>query len=204
MSKFKRNISIRGSEEFTAIRLKSPKNTAAGIQGVKVTLQHSFKEMGVSRSLRALAEMNQEDGFDCPSCAWPNPEKGSKIAEYCENGAKALADEATTKHIGKEFFAKYSVEDLSLLSDYQLNTFGRITEPLVLRENAIHYEPISWDVAYELIATELHQLSNPDEAIFYTSGRSSNEAAYLYGMLPEPLALIICLIALICAMNLVG
>ena len=182
MSDFKRNISIRGSEEFTAIRLTTPKNTAAGIQGVKVALQHSFKEMGVSRSLRALAEMNQEDGFDCPSCAWPNPEKGSKIAEYCENGAKALADEATTKHIGKEFFAKHSVEELSQLSDYQLNTFGRITEPLVLNENTIHYEPISWDGAYELIATELHRLHHPDEAIFYTSGRSSNEAAYLYGM----------------------
>jgi len=179
---FKRNISTRGSEEFGEIRLKKPMQTAAGMLGVKAALEHGFKEMGISRSMRALAQMNQEDGFDCPSCAWPNPEKGSKIAEYCENGAKALADEATTKHVNGTFFEKHSVEELSLLSDYQLNTFGRITEPLVLRADSVHYEPISWKEANKLISDELHKLKNPNEAIFYTSGRSSNEAAYLYGM----------------------
>ncbi len=182
MAEFKRNISIRGSEAFSDIRLEDPKQSAAGLLGVKVALQHSFKEMGVARSMKALAEMNQEDGFDCPSCAWPNPEKGSKIAEYCENGAKALADEATTKHIGADFFQKHSVEELSLLTDYQLNTFGRITEPLVLRPGSVHYEPITWEDANLLIAEELHKLNDPNEAVFYTSGRSSNEAAYLYGM----------------------
>ena len=134
------------------------------------------------RSMRALLEMNQEDGFDCPSCAWPNPENPSRIAEYCENGAKALADEATTSHIGGAFFEKYSVEALSELSDYQLNKLGRITEPMVLRPGSIHYEPIHWQMAYELIAEELGRLESPNEAIFYTSGRSSNEAAFLYGL----------------------
>ena len=157
-------------------------HSAAGALGVKVALEHGFKEMGVARSMRALAQMNQVGGFDCPSCAWPNPEEPSKIAEYCENGAKSLADEATSKHIDGNFFKKHSVEELSLLSDYQLNTFGRITEPLVLRANSVHYEPISWQKSYELISEELRKLDNPNQAIFYTSGRSSNEAAYLYGM----------------------
>ncbi len=181
-SGFKRNVSVRGSEEFTEIRLSEPQRQAAGLTGVKEALRHSFKEMGVVRSMRALLEMNQEDGFDCPSCAWPNPENPSKIAEYCENGAKALADEATTNRIGSTFFQKHSVEELSRLTDYQLNQFGRIIEPLVLRPGSVHYEAISWAAAYELISEELGRLASPNEAIFYTSGRSSNEAAYLYGM----------------------
>ncbi len=181
-SGFKRNVSVRGSEEFTKISLSEPQQQAAGLTGVKEALRHSFKEMGVVRSMRALLEMNQEDGFDCPSCAWPNPENPSKVAEYCENGAKALADEATTSKIGHAFFQKYSVEALSGLTDYQLNQFGRIIEPLVLRAGSVHYEAISWKEAYDLIAEELRGLASPNEAIFYTSGRSSNEAAYLYGM----------------------
>jgi molybdopterin-dependent oxidoreductase alpha subunit len=160
---------------------------AAGTQGVYQALKHSFNEMGITRSMSALLKMNQKDGFDCPSCAWPDPEEPSKIAEYCENGAKALADEATTSHIGHKFFAKYSVEELSQLSDYQINSFGRLTEPLLLREGSVHYEPISWEAAYQLIASHLHAMNHPDEAIFYTSGRSSNEAAFLYGMFARAL-----------------
>jgi len=187
MGDFKRNVAIRGAEEFANLRLENPKENAAGLLGVKEALRHGFKEMGVVRTMKALAEMNQEDGFDCPSCAWPNPEKGHSFAEYCENGAKALADEATTKHIDAAFFQEHSVEELSRLSSYQLNTFGRITEPLVLLPNSIHYKAISWEAAYELIADELHKLDDPNEAIFYTSGRSSNEAAYLYGMFARAL-----------------
>ncbi|WP_072994933.1 FdhF/YdeP family oxidoreductase [Pseudozobellia thermophila] len=178
----KRNISLTGSEAFTNIRLGEPMRYAAGKLGVKEALKHGFKEMGIVRSMRALLEMNQEDGFDCPSCAWPNPESPSTVAEYCENGAKALADEATNHKIDRHFFKKHSVEELSQLTDYQLNKFGRLTEPMVLRPGKVHYEPISWPEAYELISGELRQLDHPDEAIFYTSGRSSNEAAYLYGM----------------------
>ncbi|PKB00337.1 molybdopterin-dependent oxidoreductase alpha subunit [Flavobacteriaceae bacterium MAR_2009_75] len=180
--KLKRKTSFTGSTEFTNIKLEEPMRYAAGKLGVKEALKHGFKEMGILRSMRALLEMNQEDGFDCPSCAWPNPENPSTVAEYCENGAKALADEATTHKIANQFFTKYSVEELSQLTDYQLNKFGRLTEPLVLRPESIHYEPISWQEAYELISDELRSLNDPNEAIFYTSGRSSNEAAYLYGM----------------------
>ena len=179
---FQRNISLTGTIKFTGLQLKEPMQVSAGLLGVKEALRHGAKEMGVVRSMKALLEMNQEDGFRCPSCAWPVPEHPSKIAEYCENGAKALADEATTKAIGADFFQQHSVEELSLLSDYELNQFGRLTEPLVLRPDTLHYEPISWEEAYELIAKELQQLQHADEAIFYTSGRSSNEAAFLYGM----------------------
>ncbi len=157
-------------------------HTAAGFLGVKEALKHSFKEMGIVNSMRSLLEMNQEDGFRCPSCAWPVPEHPSKIAEYCENGAKALADEATREHIGADFFAEHSVEELSRLSDFELNKLGRVVEPMVLGPDSLHYEPITWQDAFELISDELHELKNPNEAIFYTSGRSSNEAAYLYGM----------------------
>ncbi|MCJ7467828.1 MAG: FdhF/YdeP family oxidoreductase [Maribacter sp.] len=180
--KFRRNVSIRGNQDFTGLEIKEPVRTAAGLLGVKEALRHSFKEMGIVRSMRALLEMNQQEGFDCPSCAWPDPEKPSKIAEYCENGAKALADEATTSHIGADFFSQHSIEELSLLTDYELNKFGRLVAPLVLRPGSIFYEPIAWKDAYELIANELRQLASPNEAIFYTSGRSSNEAAFLYGI----------------------
>lgn len=186
-SKFRRDVSVRGSQEFTKIRLHEPIRYAAGLLGIKEALRHGFKEMGVLRSMRALLKMNQKDGFDCPSCAWPDPENPSKLAEFCENGAKALADEATEKHIGADFFSKNSVKEISCLSDFELNKFGRLIEPLVLKPNSLHYEPISWQNAFELIAEELHKLKSPNEAIFYTSGRSSNEAAFLYGLFARAL-----------------
>lgn len=182
-----RNISIGGSEDFSDIKITEPAKNAAGMAGVKAALKHSFKEMGVLKSMRALASMNQHNGFDCPSCAWPDPEKPSAVAEYCENGAKALADEATNKYIGAGFFKKHSVEELSQRTDYELNTYGRITEPLVLTPDSIHYQPITWKEAFKLISKELKKLNHPDEAIFYTSGRSSNEAAFLYGMFARAL-----------------
>ncbi len=178
----KRNVSAIGSQEFNEIRLTEPANYAAGLPAVKVALQHAFKEMGVVKSFHALSQMNQKNGFDCPGCAWPDPDKPSKLGEYCENGAKALAEEATNKRVDKSFFEKYSVEELSMWSDYQIGKSGRITEPMVLRAGSIYYEPISWEDAYELIAEELHKLNTPDEGVFYTSGRSSNEAAFLYGL----------------------
>ena len=162
--------------------MEDPKAFAAGKEGVLTALKHSFKEMGILRSMRTLLKMNQKEGFDCPSCAWPDPENPSSLGEYCENGAKALADEATRSHIGAEFFAKYSVEELSRFSDFEINSLGRLVQPLILRENSVHYEPVSWDDAYQFIADHLRELNSPNEAIFYTSGRSSNEAAFLYGM----------------------
>ena len=183
----KRNVCVRGPDSFSNIKITEPKSYAAGKEGIAAAMKHSFKEMGVFRAMSTLMHINQKDGFDCPSCAWPDPEKPSRIGEYCENGAKALADEATNSHIGAEFFTKHSVEELSLRTDYELNALGRLTEPLVLREGSIYYEPISWDEALTLIADKLHSLKSPDEAIFYTSGRSSNEAAFLYGLFARAL-----------------
>ncbi|MEP2279406.1 FdhF/YdeP family oxidoreductase [Maribacter sp.] len=186
-TKTERKVSFRGSEEFLDIELKDPITHAAGYLGVREALKHTFKEMGVLRSMRTLLSMNQKDGFDCPSCAWPDPEHPSPVAEYCENGAKALGDEATTDKIDASFFQKNSVEQLSQLTDFELNKFGRLVEPMVLKPGSVHYQPISWQAAFDLIATELKKMNNPDEAIFYTSGRSSNEAAFLYGMFARAL-----------------
>ncbi|MEP2240162.1 MAG: FdhF/YdeP family oxidoreductase [Maribacter sp.] len=186
-AKTERKVSFRGSEEFLDIELKDPITHAAGYLGVREALKHTFKEMGVLRSMRTLLSMNQKDGFDCPSCAWPDPEHPSPVAEYCENGAKALGDEATTDKIDASFFQKNSVEQLSQLTDFELNKFGRLVEPMVLKPGSVHYQHISWQAAFDLIATELKKLNNPDEAIFYTSGRSSNEAAFLYGMFARAL-----------------
>ncbi len=178
----KRNISVLGPHEFTGIRLKEPADYAAGLPAVKVALQHAFKEMGVVKSFHALSQMNQKEGFDCPGCAWPDPEKPSKLGEYCENGVKALAEEATNKKVDQDFFAKHSVEELSNWSDYQIGKSGRLVEPMILKPDSIYYEPISWEESYNLIAEEFRKLHSPNEAVFYTSGRSSNEAAFLYGL----------------------
>ncbi|MDH7448449.1 FdhF/YdeP family oxidoreductase [Aquimarina sp. 2201CG14-23] len=178
----KRNISVLGPEEFTGIKLQKPAEYAAGLPAVKVALQHAFKEMGVTKSIKTLSQMNQKEGFDCPGCAWPDPDKPSKLGEYCENGVKAIAEEATNKRVDKNFFAKYSVEELSHWSDYQIGKSGRLTEPMVLKPDSVHYEPISWQDAFKLIADKLKALDSPDEGVFYTSGRSSNEAAFLYGL----------------------
>ncbi len=136
--------------------------------------------MGVARGVRALLALNQVDGFDCQSCAWPSPDADRHTFEFCENGAKALADEATPRRCDAAFFRSHSVEHLAEQSDYWLNQQGRLTEPMVLRPGARFYEPISWEVAFALLARELNALSSPDEAIFYTSGRTSNEAAFLW------------------------
>ncbi|WP_103072593.1 FdhF/YdeP family oxidoreductase [Aquimarina sediminis] len=178
----KRNVSVLGPDAFTGITFKKPATYAAGLTGVKVALQHAFKEMGVVKSMHILSKMNQKEGFDCPGCAWPDPDKPSKLGEYCENGAKAIAEEATNLRTGKDFFAKHSVEELSHWSDYQIGKSGRLTEPMILKPESIHYEPISWEESYTLIADQLHKLGNPDQGVFYTSGRSSNEAAFLYGL----------------------
>lgn len=178
----KRNISLTGNIDFTGLQISAPKNFAAGLPAIKVAVQHAFKEMGTIEALSTLSHMNQPDGFDCPGCAWPDPEKPSKLGEYCENGVKALAEEATYEKVDAQFFKTHSVEEISTWSDYKIGKSGRITEPMVLKENSVHYEPISWEAAYALIAKKLKQLDSPHEGVFYTSGRSSNEAAFLYGL----------------------
>ena len=140
----------------------------------------SFGEMGVVRGTKMLLQINQKNGFDCQSCAWPSPDGDRHVAEFCENGAKALADEATLKRITAEFFKAHSVAELAAKSDFWLGQQGRLTAPMILRPQATHYEPIAWEEAFRLIAAELQALSSPDQASFYTSGRTSNEAAFLY------------------------
>ena len=125
--------------------------------------------------------LNKKGGFDCPSCAWPDPDdERSAIAEYCENGAKAVAEEATTKKLTASFFTENAVKDLAALSDHEIGKKGRIAQPMYLPKGSSHYQPISWDDAFKKIGAALNNLASPDEAIFYTSGRTSNEAAFLY------------------------
>jgi molybdopterin-dependent oxidoreductase alpha subunit len=143
-------------------------------------MEVTLKEPGLVRGLSVLARLNQFDGVDCPGCAWPDPDRERSLNEYCENGAKAIAEEATSKRIPLDFFRKWSISELSRQSDYWLGHQGRLTHPVVLRADRTHYEQISWQEAFAIIAGELNALATPDEAIFYTSGRTSNEAAFLY------------------------
>ncbi len=168
-------------ERFLKLRLAKPKTVAAGMTAVYSSAKHVFGEMDVARGMKALLALNQKDGFDCPGCAWPDPDGvRSKIAEYCENGAKAIAEEATTKKLDATFFKNNSVFDLAKLNDYEIGKKGRVAEPMYLPEGATHYQPISWDEAFDKIGRKLNSLASPDEAVFYTSGRTGNEAAFLY------------------------
>jgi molybdopterin-dependent oxidoreductase alpha subunit len=162
------------------LKIGKAKTAAGGVPAVASALKHTVSEMGVVRGMKMLLQVNQTEGFDCPGCAWPDPDDHRSVVEFCENGAKAISEEATTKRVGPEFFAKYSVAELSKHTDYWLGKQGRLTHPMVLRKGKSHYEPIPWDDAFALIAAHLKACSSPDEAVFYTSGRTSNEAAFLY------------------------
>ncbi|HSK13060.1 MAG TPA: molybdopterin-dependent oxidoreductase, partial [Phnomibacter sp.] len=178
----KRNLSLTGPETLRQIKVTVPKDFAAGLDGIIVAAEHALKEMGLQRSAGTLPFLNQKDGFDCPGCAWPDPEKRSRLGEFCENGVKAIAEEATTQRADIAFFEKHSITEMSGWSDYEIGKSGRLTDPMVLMPGKLHYEPISWKDAFQLIAGQLKELNSPDEAVFYTSGRSSNEAAFLYGL----------------------
>ncbi|HEX4796742.1 MAG TPA: FdhF/YdeP family oxidoreductase [Humisphaera sp.] len=167
-------------ESLNGLRVTEPHKKAAGMPAVARAAQYAFAHAGVARTSRALAQLNQKGGIDCMSCAWPEPDGDRSFAEFCENGAKALGHEADKRKCGPEFFAQYSVAELSKQSDYWLEQQGRLVHPMVLRAGGSHYQPIDWDDAIKFIAKELNKLSSPDEAVFYTSGRTSNEAAFLY------------------------
>lgn len=167
-------------EELTHLKHGEPADHAAGAAAVASSFKHLLSRAGVARSVEGMLKLNQKDGFDCPSCAWPDPDDHRSTFEFCENGAKALASEATKAKASPEFFARHSVAELSRQTDAWHDKAGRITHPVVLREGATHYAPISWDDAFALIAEELNACAHPDEAVFYTSGRASNEAAFLY------------------------
>ncbi|HEU5152740.1 MAG TPA: FdhF/YdeP family oxidoreductase [Iamia sp.] len=164
------------------LEVRPPVDVAAGVPAVLHSVAHSVREMGVGRSLTSLLKVNQVDGFDCPGCAWPDPDRRSQT-EFCENGAKAVAEEATRRRVTGRFFARHSIAELAGRSDHWLGQQGRLAEPVVRRAGATHYEPIAYDEAYDLIAAELGALADPDEAVFYTSGRTSNEAAFAYQLM---------------------
>ena len=163
------------------IHVEDRKEVAVGLPSIAVSMKRSLEQMGSIRTARTLLRLNQAGGFDCQGCAWPDPDPEHRhTAEFCENGAKAVAEEATTDRCKPSFFAEHSIEELQKHTDYWLGHQGRLVHPMVRRRDATHYEPISWDEAFELIGETLRGLEHPDQAIFYTSGKTSNEAAYAY------------------------
>jgi formate dehydrogenase major subunit len=165
----------------SGLEVHDPKQAAAGTTAVAVSMKRSLERMGPARTAATLRRLNQADGFDCTSCAWPDPDPEHRhAAEFCENGAKAVAEEATKDRATPDFFARHSIADLDAHSELWLGQQGRITHPMVKRPGGTHYEPIAWDDAFALVADELNRLEHPDEATFYTSGRTSNEAAFVY------------------------
>jgi molybdopterin-dependent oxidoreductase alpha subunit len=167
-------------EEAAQPHIKSRSKVAGGIPAIIEALKVTTSEVGLVNGVKTLLKINQPGGIVCPGCAWPEPDQERSHFEFCENGAFHVAEESTTKRVTPEFFAKRSLADLASQSDEWLGAQGRLTHPMFLRRGATHYEPISWDNAFELIAGELNSLNYPDQAIFYTSGRTSNEAAFLY------------------------
>ncbi|MGW1181892.1 FdhF/YdeP family oxidoreductase [Streptomyces drozdowiczii] len=161
-----------------APRVGPAQHSAAGLPAVAHSLRVARQQMGLRRTAQTLLKVSQKDGFDCPGCAWPEGDE-RHTAEFCENGAKAVAEEATLRRVTPDFFAAHPVSDLAGRSGYWLGQQGRITQPVYLPEGADRYEAVTWERAFEIIAEELGALASPDEAVFYTSGRTSNEAAFL-------------------------
>ncbi|MCX4773247.1 MULTISPECIES: FdhF/YdeP family oxidoreductase [unclassified Streptomyces] len=161
-----------------APQVEPAQRAAAGLPAVAHSLRVAQRQMGVRRTAQTLLKVNQKNGFDCPGCAWPEGDK-RHTAEFCENGAKAVAEEATLRRVTPDFFAAHPVADLATRSGYWLGQQGRITQPVYLPEGADRYQAVTWERAFAIIAEELGALGSPDEALFYTSGRTSNEAAFL-------------------------
>ncbi|HAS11074.1 MAG TPA: hypothetical protein DCS55_11255 [Acidimicrobiaceae bacterium] len=172
-------------DDAAGIRVEGPPATAAGIDGVRHGLEPVLRQVGVRRGVRILRDLNQPGGIDCPGCAWPDPDHASH-AEFCENGAKAVAEEATRRRVDPTFFDRHPIAELAEASDWWLGQQGRITAPVHRPRGATHYQPISWDAAFAVIARHL-QATTPDRAVFYTSGRTSNEAAFLYQLFARDL-----------------
>ncbi|EDM26305.1 putative formate dehydrogenase oxidoreductase protein [Lentisphaera araneosa HTCC2155] len=157
------------------------KEYAGGWGALKSSMKFMQRE-AFAKSAKTLFKMNQPKGFDCPGCAWPDP-KETSMSEFCENGVKALTYETTKKRASSATFMNHTVTEMQSWSDFKLEDQGRLTEPFVYNDLSDKYEPISWDDAFAIIAKELKALDNPDEALFYTSGRTSNEAAFLYQLM---------------------
>jgi len=161
--------------------LGSIKKSSVGLPAILSTLNMGLFDLGPGKSTRLMRKMNQFDGFDCPGCAWPDPDdERTPFGEYCENGIKAIATEADSKTIYADFFKNHAIDELKSKTEMELGKLGRIGEPMVKLPGATHYTSIAWEEAFALIAKNLKSLSSPDEAVFYTSGRTSNEAAFMY------------------------
>jgi molybdopterin-dependent oxidoreductase alpha subunit len=171
---------IKKSPPEPKLKQRKAYSTAAGMKALTEVAEYGFRESGIKNTIKTAHKLNQTDGFDCQSCAWPSPDGERSIAEFCENGFKAVTYEATTKKVTREFFQKHSVQELAEQTEHWLGNQGRLLEPMVLRPGSEHYEPIDWGAAFQLMAKELKALASPNEAIFYTSGRTSNETAFLY------------------------
>ena len=168
-------------EEFLKIETTQRPKNSVGFSAIKNSIGQVSKYMKITDAFKLAKKMNQKGGFDCPGCAWPDPDdERSSLGEFCENGIKAIAEEAQSKTIGKDFFIKHSVDELSSWSDFEIGKSGRLAEPMFLPEGATHYQPIDWKAAFKKVSEHLNALKNPDEAVFYTSGRTTNEAAFLY------------------------
>ena len=171
----------REREHDQGNEISGPEEWVTGWPAIVTSVQRSFVAMGAVRAVRALAVINQPSGFDCPGCAWPEAPPGARHrVEFCESGAKAVAEDATAARIDAAFFARHSVDDLRTRSDYWLGQAGRLTIPMIKRPGTTHYTPISWGDAFAEIARQLSGLADPNEAVFYTSGRTGNEAAFMY------------------------
>lgn len=168
------------NEKITVVNVTPPKEWAAGVPAVLSAYKNVSNKIGPIKGSRLLSQLNQFRGFDCPGCAWPDPLDKRSGFEFCENGAKAVADEATLSRATERFFRQHSIDELKAKSDKWLNNQGRLVQPMVLLPNETHYKPISWQEAFSLVADKLNKLSSPNQAAFYTSGRTSNEAAFLY------------------------
>ncbi|WP_120005522.1 FdhF/YdeP family oxidoreductase [Nesterenkonia muleiensis] len=167
----------------TKLEVSDPKGYAAGLKAVKVSFDRGLEQGGVSRTVRSMYRVNQPGGVDCPGCAWPESITGHrKKVEFCENGVKALAEENTQRIVTPEWWARHPISELEGRTEYWLGQSGRITHPMVIREGEEHYSPISWAEAFETIAEHIRATA-PDRCVFYTSGRTANETAFMYQLL---------------------
>ena len=168
--------------ENESLRIVRPSKLAAGMKGVTTSFRHTLAQSGIKGTIQTMRSVNRFDGFDCPGCAWPDPDNHRSGFEFCENGAKAFAAEATTRRVTPNLFSKYSVSSLSERGDMWMDKQGRLTQPMYLAEDTEHYEPITWDTAFSLIADRI-KATDAERVALYTSGRASNEAAFLWGTL---------------------
>ena len=179
----RRDVEAQPPIEPENLKIRKPKQVAAGIQGVFKSFKIGLSEAGISRTIKTMRAVNRFDGYDCPGCAWPDPDGHRSGFEFCENGAKAFATEATKKRLTPAILSAKTVQEWSEFSDMELDKLGRITHPMVLRSGSDHYESIGWGAAFSMISKAVDTGDNPNETVLYTSGRASNEAAFLWGTL---------------------